>query len=185
MSVPRHTFLKFGLIAVWGVLTSIFYRGARKETRPSAMAPATRRWGMLIDLSRCDGCGACIEACHAYHFIPEGQEWIKIYRLKDNPDLPVYFFVRPCMHCENPPCVKVCPVNATYRRADGITLIDNIRCIGCRMCMAACPYGERYFTWRDPPPLPPAVQASGYSPEWGYPHQKGTVAKCDFCPDMA
>ncbi|MFQ5820316.1 MAG: sulfate reduction electron transfer complex DsrMKJOP subunit DsrO [Candidatus Heimdallarchaeota archaeon] len=182
MSTSRRSFLKFGLIAVLGILSSVFYREGRKETRPSAiMASATKRWGMLIDLGRCDGCGACTKACYMAHFVPEGQEWIKIYKLKDNPDLPEYFFVRPCMHCEKPPCVKVCPVKATYRRADGITLIDNTRCIGCRMCMAACPYGARYFTWQDPPPLPHEVQAQGYSPEWGYPHKKGTVGKCVFC----
>jgi Fe-S-cluster-containing dehydrogenase component len=95
-----------------------------------------------------------------------------------------YFFPRPCFHCDQPPCTKVCPVNATYKTKDGTVLVDNDRCIGCRFCIAGCPYGVRVFNWGKPS-NPPEALARGYSPEWGYPRRIGTVEKCDFCPDHA
>ena len=94
------------------------------------------------------------------------------------------FFPQPCYHCDNPPCTKVCPVDATFKRQDGIVLIDNDRCIGCRFCMAACPYGARSFNWGHPQD-PPEAKNQPYSPEQGFPRRVGTVEKCDFCPDMA
>jgi molybdopterin-containing oxidoreductase family iron-sulfur binding subunit len=90
---------------------------------------------------------------------------------------------KPCLHCDKPPCVKVCPVSATYKRDDGIVLVDNERCIGCRFCMAACPYSTRSFNWEEPKYLDETTGAV-YSPELGFPQKKGTVEKCDFCPDM-
>ncbi len=114
MSLPRRTFLKYGAITVLGFVSSFGYRELRKETRDSSIVTASesRKWGMLIDLSRCDGCGDCTKACHMAHHVPEGQEWIKVFKLRDSPELAEHFFVRPCMHCEKPPCVKVCPTNA-------------------------------------------------------------------------
>lgn len=143
-----------------------------------------RKWVMVIDLARCDGCGHCTLACNKMHFIPPGRAWITVFQMKDAKGTAPYWFPKPCFHCDKPPCTKVCPVDATYKRNDGVVLIDNERCIGCRFCMAACPYSARSFNW-DRPENPPEANARGYSAEWGFPRRIGTVEKCDFCPDMA
>jgi Fe-S-cluster-containing dehydrogenase component len=143
-----------------------------------------RKWVMVIDLAKCDGCGKCIEACSKMHFVPSDRQWIKVLRMKDAEHTAPYFFPQPCYHCDNPPCTKVCPVDATFKREDGSVLIDNERCIGCRFCMAACPYGARSFNWGHPAD-PPQAATQPYSPEQGYPRRTGTVEKCDFCTDMA
>ena len=143
-----------------------------------------RKFVMVIDLSKCDGCGKCTQACSKMHFVPPDRQWIKVLRMQDAEHTAPYFFPQPCYHCDNPPCTKVCPVDATFKRQDGIVLIDNERCIGCRFCMAACPYGARSFNWARPHD-PPEALAERYSPEQGYPRRVGTVEKCDFCPDMA
>ena len=143
-----------------------------------------RKWLMVIDLAKCDGCGKCMQACGKMHFIPPGKQWLKVQMMPGDGDAAPYFFPQPCYQCDNPPCTKVCPVDATFKREDGIVLVDNDRCIGCRFCMAACPYGARTFNWA-PPNDPPEAQARPYSPEWGYPRKVGTVEKCDFCPEMA
>jgi len=142
-----------------------------------------RKWVMVIDLSKCDGCKKCTEACQKMHFTPTDREWIRVFKMQDGKDTPPYFFPKPCFHCDKPPCTKVCPVGATFKRQDGIVLIDNERCIGCRFCIAACPYSTRYFNWGAPKNSPEALKA-GYSPERGYPRRIGTVEKCDFCPEM-
>jgi Fe-S-cluster-containing dehydrogenase component len=143
-----------------------------------------RRWVMVIDLAACDGCGQCALSCAKNHFIPPDREYLRIFKMQESPDTAPYWFPRPCFQCDNPPCTRVCPVGATFKREDGIVLIDNERCIGCRFCMAACPYSVRVFNWSRPND-PPEAHAHGYSPEWGYPRRVGTVEKCDFCPDMA
>lgn len=143
-----------------------------------------RRWIMVIDLAACDGCGQCAAACAKSHFVPPDREYLRIYKMQESTDTAPYWFPRPCFHCDDPPCTRVCPVGATFKRDDGIVLIDNERCIGCRFCMAACPYSARVFNWA-PPSDPPEAIARGYSPEWGYPRKVGTAEKCDFCADMA
>lgn len=142
-----------------------------------------RRWVMVIDLAACNGCGDCVTACSASHFLPADREWLRLFKMRDSPTAAPYWLPRPCFHCDDPPCTRVCPVGATFKREDGIVLIDNERCIGCRFCMAACPFSARTFNWA-PPEEPPSAAARGYSPEWGYPRRVGTVEKCDFCPDM-
>ncbi len=157
------------------------------QSAPPAEAPAPepgRRWVMVIDLAKCNGCRTCTDACNAFHFVPAGQEWIKVYANQDNPGAGRYWFPRPCMQCDNPPCVKVCPVGATYKRADGIVIQDNERCIGCRYCIAACPYSARYFNWGQPLHTP-EEHAQPYSIELQYPHRRGVVEKCIFCPSLA
>ena len=143
-----------------------------------------RKWIMVIDLSKCDGCGHCMDGCEKMHFIPPGRKWIKVLRMKDSRYSAPYFFPQPCFDCDNPPCTKVCPVNATYKRSDGLVLVDNDRCIGCRFCIAGCPYSVRVFNWGHPSDPPEALQ-QGYSPEHGFLRRVGTVEKCDFCADMA
>ena len=143
-----------------------------------------RRWVMVVDLAACDGCGKCSQACAKSHFVPADREYLRIFKMQDSQGTAPYWFPRPCFHCDNPPCTRVCPVGATFKRQDGIVLIDNERCIGCRFCMAACPYSVGVFNWTRPD-NPPAAVARGYSPEWGYPRRVGTAEKCDFCADMA
>ncbi len=142
-----------------------------------------KKWVMVIDLSRCKHALKCQKACQKNHYLPEQDKWLKVFKMQDNPQSSPYWMPKPCLHCDHPPCVKVCPVDATYKRDDGIVLIDNERCIGCRFCMAACPYSSRTFNW-DEPQLPSEAMGLTYSPETSAPRKKGTVEKCDFCPDM-
>jgi Fe-S-cluster-containing dehydrogenase component len=160
--------------------------GANKDGQHDSARVGTpgRKWIMVIDLAKCDGCGACTVACSKMHFVPPDRQWIKVLRMQESEETAPYFFPQPCYQCDNPPCTKVCPVDATFKRQDGVVLIDNDRCIGCRFCMAACPYGARSFNWGHPQD-PPEAQAKEYSPEHGFPRRVGTVEKCDFCPDMA
>lgn len=117
------------------------------------------------------------------HFIQPGHSWIKVHSMKDADKTAPYWQPTTCMHCDEPPCVKVCPVDATFKRKDGMVLIDSDRCIGCRFCMAACPYSSRVFNW-ERPELPAEIAAKPYSSETSVPQKLGTVGKCDFCPDM-
>ena len=138
-----------------------------------------RHFVMVIDLSRCRNARACVTACNKMHFLESGHEWIKVFLMQDSEDTSAYWMPKPCFHCDTPPCVNVCPVGASFKREDGVVLIDNERCIGCKFCMAACPYSSRVFSWE----APKMKVAANYSPETGVPRKKGTVGKCDFCPD--
>lgn len=158
--------------------------GQVQVNTPAAAGASKRRWVMVIDLAKCDGCKVCTTACSAMHFVPPGQEWIKVFQNKDNEVAGAYWFPRPCMQCDNTPCAKVCPVGATYKREDGIVLIDQERCIGCRYCIAACPYSSRFFNWQEPPHTAEEL-AHTYSVEMNVPHRKGVVEKCIFCPSLA
>jgi len=143
-----------------------------------------KKFVMVIDLSRCKNVGKCRESCNHAHGLHPDHNWIKIYQMKDSEETAPYWQPTTCMHCDSPPCVKVCPVDATFKRQDGIVLIDSDRCIGCRFCMAACPYSTRVFNWEDPG-VPEPIASQHYSCESSMPQKKGTVGKCDFCPDMA
>ncbi len=163
-----------------------------------------RQWMMIIDLRYCDGCQSqdtppsCTQACNYGHFAPEPMEWIEVYEHelagdRVNADLireefhtafeGTRFVPTPCMQCQNPPCVNVCPVGATWSTPEGVVLIDQNRCIGCRMCMAACPYERRFFTWGKPS-IPVEAMFVEKSPEHQVAAQIGVVYKCDFCPEM-
>jgi molybdopterin-containing oxidoreductase family iron-sulfur binding subunit len=147
-------------------------------------APAGKhRWVMVIDLARCDGCHLCTEACNAMHKVPEGQEWIRVFKMQDSRTNATFWFPKPCFQCDNSPCTKVCPVSATYKREDGVVLIDQDRCIGCRYCMAACPYSSRFFTWAEPVQTA-EERAVPYDVEMNTPHRRGVAEKCLFCPSM-
>lgn len=147
-----------------------------------------RQWTMIIDLRYCDGCQTsgtpprCTEACIEGHFAPEPMEWIQVYE-GDLIGGGTQFMPTPCQQCQNPPCVNVCPVGATFSTPEGTVLIDQDRCIGCRICMAACPYDRRFFNWGGPP-VPPEALLADYSPDHQVPARRGTVMKCDFCADM-
>ncbi len=157
--------------------------------RASAPNGRIRQWTMIIDMRYCDGCQGngtppqCTTACIESRFVPEPMEWIEIYE-GELPGGGTQFIPAPCMHCQNPPCVNVCPVGATFSTPEGTVLVDQNRCIGCRICMAACPYDRRFFNWGTAPE-PPEARLADYSVEQQVPKKKGTVVKCDFCPDLA
>ena len=142
-----------------------------------------KKFVMVIDLSRCKNLKKCQSACNHMHHVHPGQNWLKVYAMQDAEHTAPYWQPTTCMHCDEPPCVKVCPVDATFKRQDGIVLIDSDRCVGCRFCMAACPYSTRVFNW-EKPVLPEEIAGRDYSCETSVPQKKGTVGKCDFCPDM-
>ena len=141
-----------------------------------------KRFVMVIDLAKCKNLRKCHDACEKMHHLSPEKEWLKVLKMENDDLTSPYWQPTMCFHCDEPPCVKVCPVDATYKRTDGIVLIDTDRCIGCRFCMVACPYSARSFDWSEPD-KPEEVKALPYSPETSCPAKKGTVSKCDFCPD--
>ncbi len=139
------------------------------------------RYGMVIDLERCVGCFGCTLACKQENFTPSGIWWNKIY-FTETDSYPAKLTNIPsaCMHCDNAPCVDVCPTGASHKRADGIVVVDYAKCIGCKYCIQACPYGARQFvdqvkTYFPEQPITPYEQY-GYAK-----HQAGVVEKCTFC----
>ncbi len=148
------------------------------------------RWTMAIDLDKCLGCQACTVACRMENNTPiAGPKQSTLGRailwnevIPGNagvfPNVTARYIPRPCMHCEDSLCVKVCPVKATYKNEEGTVLVDYDRCIGCRFCTVACPYATRYFNWYEPyypeafrPRLNPDVPI----------RPRGVVEKCTFC----
>lgn len=136
------------------------------------------RWGMTIDLDRCIGCEYCQRACSAVNDVADDKAWNIV--VEDRTETGTkFFFSRPCLHCQHAPCVEVCPVHATYVRADGLVVMDYERCIGCRYCEVACPYDARRFNWRV------NDLDNKYVPTWGETEverrKRGVVEKCTFC----
>jgi len=166
-----------------------------RAAAPSGALPLPKRkyrYGMVIDTRRCVGCRACVVACRAENKTPPGVSYTVVVeeavanRFDDKP----IFMTKPCFHCENPPCVDVCPVSATFKRErDGIVVIDYDRCIGCRYCITGCPYGARYFDFGEN--YPAVAEHTAYahvpSPEYGQFRTRGhgspvgNVRKCTFC----
>jgi molybdopterin-containing oxidoreductase family iron-sulfur binding subunit len=180
---------------------SALVAGARKALPLAARGPeatpaAATRWAMVVDPQKClhaDGCTRCFAACHARHNVPSIPEprhevkWIWRERFERAFPSEQNVFLEDglkgktvpvlCNHCDNPPCTRVCPTKATWKRDDGIVMMDSHRCIGCRYCMAACPYGSRSFNWTDPRP-----HLASVAPD--YPTRtKGVVEKCTFCEE--
>jgi molybdopterin-containing oxidoreductase family iron-sulfur binding subunit len=205
MAIKRRDFLKIlgvGGISTIGVAgIGSLYSRAEVEVVPHTPpqgALKAKRWGMVIDVKKCLDTGEeciknceAIQACHLTHNVPNIPDkkkeikwiWIDNFEhafpdLKDQKiveHLSRFPFFLLCNHCENPPCVRVCPTKATFKRSDGIVMMDFHRCIGCRFCMAGCPYGSRSFNWIDPRPYLTKV-----NPE--FPTRKpGVVEKCLFC----
>jgi molybdopterin-containing oxidoreductase family iron-sulfur binding subunit len=150
----------------------------------------TRRWGMAVDLDRCTGCGACVAACKVENNIPESSpeeaqmgrvlRWIRVAR-REEPEgdrASVSLYPALCYHCGNAPCTLVCPVHATYKGIDGLVGQIYARCIGCRYCMAACPYTVKVFNWSEPR-WQPELRAHT-NPEVSL-RYRGVVEKCTFC----
>ena len=115
---------------------------ARPDQQAAEEASSTR-YALIIDTTKCTGCGACIEACKLRNELPEGQSYI--HPLVKGDEHVTWFLMVQCQHCANPPCVTVCPTRATYRREDGVVLINETLCVGCKYCMMACPYQARIF----------------------------------------
>lgn len=160
------------------------------------------RWAMVIDLDRCTGCQACTVACRAENNVPvAGPEesfkgraifWNELIAFTEGeyPHITMHLIPRPCMHCDDPACIKVCPVRATYKNSEGIVAQIWNRCIGCRLCMCACPYGARSFNWYHPEwPVEKSWTDDGHKP-WTMDQYlnpevsvrcKGVVEKCLFC----
>lgn len=141
-----------------------------------------RRWVLVVDLARCRNARQCISACQEAHQLQPEQFHVNTLQMQDSPNTAPYHMPKHCQHCDNPPCVSVCPVDATYKRQDGIVLIDNERCIGCRFCIAACPYSARIFNWFEPKDAE-KYKDQTYNVELNVPQKKGTVSKCLFSAD--
>ena len=156
------------------------------------------RWGMVIDLDKCVGCQACSVACKEENNVPHGSPeeqqgrreiyWHKVIAatIGRYPQVSTQVIPMPCMHCDHAPCVTVCPARATYRREDGIVIQNFRRCLGCKYCMVACPYGARSFNYKEQEEeeyhhldSPPDRSVWG---QWPYPiRTHGVVEKCTFC----
>ena len=154
----------------------------RVSVEESHLGIPGKKFVMVIDLAKCKNERKCVQACQRAHHLPKSQEFMKVYLLQDSEKTSPYWFPKPCFHCDNPLCVSVCPVGATFKRRDGIVLIDNNRCIGCKFCMTGCPYSTRVFAWKHYPEFDEDKEP--YSPEASSPGKEGTVSKCDFCPDL-
>lgn len=142
------------------------------------------RWGMVIDLKRCIGCYGCQLSCKAEHGTPPGVFFARLLKQEEGhyPTVRQIFLPVLCFHCEEPPCVEVCPTEASSKRPDGIVDIDPEKCVGCRACMMACPYTQRYYSdaerWyfggNGPTP---------YERLRTQRHPTEVVMKCNFCRD--
>ena len=123
----------------------VLLRMQRELVKAMAKPVEQRRWIMVIDTRKCVGCDACTVGCVAENKLPPGVVYRPVVKEEfgEFPNIQIRFTPRPCMQCENPPCVPVCPVKATWKRPDGITTIDYDKCIGCRYCLTACPYHAR------------------------------------------
>lgn len=198
MSADRRVFLKAAGLTALSVAggTALAQEGLPKDWLARGGLSA-RRWAMVIDVRKCreaHDCTECTKACHHVHNVPKLDnpkheiKWIwkepfehafheqehryTIDEVKHSL-VPVL-----CNHCDNPPCVSVCPTQATWKRGeDGIVMMDWHRCIGCRYCIVACPYGSRSFNWKDPRPFIDDIQADFPT------RMKGVVEKCTFCEE--
>jgi molybdopterin-containing oxidoreductase family iron-sulfur binding subunit len=182
----RNLLATLGVTAAGGALAMVsFQEDAQAAMTPAMTAMATKAkasahaWCMVIDLRTCDGCKGCTMACQQRHGLRPEQTWINVYDMKDATG-GTFSMPRPCMMCEDAPCMYICPVGANVRTDDGLVLVDTEACIGSRACMAACPYEARYFNWTEPLPQKRLPMAS--TPQMPVP-EKGVVGKCVFCAD--
>ncbi len=141
-----------------------------------------KKFAMVIDLAKCKNARKCMHSCQAVHQLKPEQHHINVLEMEDEVNGATYFMPKPCMHCDEPQCVSVCPVGATFKRQDGLVLIDNEMCIGCRFCIAACPYSARSFNWTDPKDAEKYKDVP-YDIELNVPQKLGTVTKCAFSAD--
>lgn len=141
-----------------------------------------KKFVLVVDLAKCRNARKCMDKCASVHQLRPDQHHLNVLVMKESEYAAPYYMPKHCQHCDNPPCVKVCPVDATFKRSDGIVLIDNERCIGCRFCIAACPYSARSFNWHEPIDAEKYANVP-YDVEKNVPQKKGTVTKCTFSAD--
>lgn len=194
----RELFSRAGVATATAVAASLARPAAADEEDHSdeghdeQNSTRLRRWAMVVDLRRCDGCAGlgvppqCTQYCIWSRVVPENQQWVEVYEPGGSEEAGELQGFMPafCMQCQNAPCTNVCPVGATFHTPGGVVLIDQERCIGCRLCMAACPYDRRFFNWDDPV-QPDFVKDAPYNVQTQVPAMRGTVMKCDFCVDRA
>lgn len=194
----RRTFLKSLAIFTAGTTALLTFPGRLvrrlyaedSDHQQTSKSGNIHKWGMVIDLDKCSGCGACMVACRAENNIPAaGPEhtkkgrsisWMALLKKVEGkyPDIRTQILPQPCNHCEDPPCTKVCPTGATTRGSDGIVHQIPARCIGCRLCMVSCPYSRRYFNWSEPEW--PDELKNQLNPDVST-RTLGVVEKCTFC----
>jgi tetrathionate reductase subunit B len=181
MNPERRQLLGWGAAAAGAAAVTALAPGLNlielaRARSPAEAASALQRWGLLIDITKCGECNDCVSACHGENGIasqgrPETDaQWIRKVTLRDKSTGYAQTLPMMCQHCEHPPCVDVCPTGASFKREDGIVLVDKHTCIGCRYCVMACPYGARSF-------IHEAV--SGQKAD--VPRGKGTVESCTLC----
>ncbi|MBI2852860.1 MAG: 4Fe-4S dicluster domain-containing protein [Chloroflexi bacterium] len=182
-SISRRTLFKVaGASAAVLALNMWLGRRALAATRDDIPRVTPVQYGMVIDLEKCDGCLTCVAACKGHNSLDEAVYWLHIISYTDSNRPEVNLLPRFCNHCSNAPCIKVCPVGARFKRDDGLVLIDYDRCIGCRYCMTACPYGVNYFQWTDPA-YPLNIEPVSRGRRVAGRPEEGIMSKCDFCPE--
>lgn len=195
MTPTRRQFLIIAGVSAVGILCpSVARLMASRSASPAPTGLKARRWGMAVDAAKCRAeCTDCFTACHTVHNVPdignpkEEVKWIwperfeHVFHAESHAHIPEAMRARPvpilCNHCDNPPCVRVCPTGATFRRPDGIVMMDSHRCIGCKICLAACPYGARSINFRNPRPF-----IGTLNPDFPT-RSKGVIEKCNFCEE--
>jgi len=178
MSISRREFVGMSGVALAGAALAPGFRllELAEARSPEEAATQLQRWGLLVDVGKCQDCDACVTACHEENGVvgharpATDAQWIRKVTLKDKQTGYVQTLPVMCQHCEEPPCVDVCPTGASFKRADGIVLVDKHICIGCRYCMMACPYKARSFVHEDTTNQKPHA-----------PRGKGTVESCTLC----
>jgi molybdopterin-containing oxidoreductase family iron-sulfur binding subunit len=173
----RRGFLGTAAAAVAGLVAAPGLSLVALARSPEVPVDSKSRWGLLIDTAKCSAdCNACVTACNEEHGLTghgrptTDAQWLRKVQLKEKATSRTLSLPLGCQHCESPPCVDVCPTGASFRRADGIVLVDKHTCIGCRYCMMACPYKARSFVHEE------LHNQKPYSPRG-----KGTVESCNLC----
>ncbi|TCS61208.1 tetrathionate reductase subunit B [Varunaivibrio sulfuroxidans] len=135
-----------GVLTAGVVTVSLASKDAAAETRDTGGDPS-KRWAMVVDLRKCIACQACSVACIMENKVPYDnfRTIVSTYEVKDGDKVGIFMLPRLCNHCEEPACIPVCPVGATYQKKDGIVVVDNTRCVGCGYCVQACPYDARFI----------------------------------------
>ena len=206
MGIDRRKFLKIaGLSTLMGLGgkagLELLAPGQVEASIKDIPLTQGKKWGLVVNIKKMtdEVIDRCIEACHRIHNVPDFGDpkveikwiWKETYEHtfpgQENEYLDEQFlsrnFLLLCNHCTNPPCCRVCPTKATWKREDGVVMMDPHRCIGCRFCMAACPFGARSFNWGDPRKAPKELNPE-FPTNKDYPtRSKGVVEKCNFCAE--